>query len=70
MLIKTEHLLDYCQGCQTNMLRCKTCDNNCCNGGYGEVDGEVCIDCPDAYAVQKAYWDDPDSVDFVKQKVK
>ena len=31
------------------MYRCGTCDNNTCNAGYGEVNGETCKDCPEAY---------------------
>lgn len=35
------------------MVRCKTCGNNCCNGGYGELaDGSKCPDCPSAYEKQ------------------
>lgn len=38
-------------------IRCGTCGNNTCNGGYGEVDGKHCPDCPEAYAVCQAWYD-------------
>lgn len=28
---------------------CRTCGNNTCNGGYGEVNGHDCFDCESAY---------------------
>jgi hypothetical protein len=46
-------------------VRCKTCNNNCCNGGYGKINGEKCKDCPDAYDIQKLYCKDPNTVEFV-----
>lgn len=35
------------------MIVCGKCGNNCCNGGYGVVDGKECPDCPSAYELQK-----------------
>lgn len=62
--MNTKHKLDYCPLCEGHMLRCKTCNNNCCNGMYGTVDGEKCTDCPDAYLVQDIYWKNPEAVVF------
>ena len=36
------------------MVVCGKCGNNCCNGGYGEVDGRSCDACPSAYGMQDA----------------
>jgi len=38
---------------------CSTCGNSCCNGTYGEIDGEPCPDCQDAYAYQASERDMP-----------
>jgi hypothetical protein len=48
------HHWDYCDHCQTSMVICGKCGNNCCNGGYGEVDGIQCDACPSAYDMQDA----------------
>lgn len=66
-MITTKHKLSYCNLCQTEMIKCATCGNNCCNGGSGEVNGETCKDCDDAYNIQNAYLNDPDSVLFLKE---
>lgn len=50
--MKVKHVLDYCELCETEMVRCGTCGNNCCNGSYGEVNGAKCPDCPAAYDAQ------------------
>jgi hypothetical protein len=50
--MKVKHVLDYCDGCETEMVTCGTCGNNCCNGGYGEINGAKCPDCPAAYDAQ------------------
>lgn len=64
-MIKSKHILSYCQLCRGNMVRCSTCGNNCCNGGYGQdANGETCKDCPSAYEVQDLYWADSTSVEF------
>ena len=63
--IKTEHKPDICGACGP-MLRCRTCNNNCCNGGSGEVDGKKCQDCLDCYEVQDLWWKEPDAVEFVR----
>jgi hypothetical protein len=34
------------------MVICPKCGNNCCNGGYGKVDGKTCDVCPLAYQYQ------------------
>jgi hypothetical protein len=52
------------------MIICKTCGNNCCNGGSGVVDGAPCKDCLDAYDVQDAYYANPLDVEFAGGRVK
>ena len=39
----------YCEHCQSDVIICGKCGNNTCNGGYGEVDGVQCDQCPSAY---------------------
>lgn len=63
-MIKSKHILSYCQLCRSDIVRCATCHNNCCNGGYGQVNGENCTDCPDAYDMQDLYNKEPASVEF------
>jgi hypothetical protein len=41
--------IKFCELCDTDMVICPTCGNNCCNGGYGEVNDMPCQDCPMAY---------------------
>jgi hypothetical protein len=62
--VKTKHKLSHCELCDTDMVICATCGNNCCNGGYGTVDGVECTDCPEAYHFQEMFWKDPNSVKF------
>ncbi len=56
--IKVKHRWEYCDHCETDVVICGTCGNNCCNGGYGEVMGVepcttmTCPDCPSAYDLQ------------------
>lgn len=57
--MKAKHILDYCDLCEHQMVRCGTCNNNCCNAMYGEVNGEQCPDCPEAYAIQDLYEKNP-----------
>lgn len=64
-MIETKHLLSRCELCDTDMIICATCGNNCCNGGYGKINGEPCKDCPDAYDVQDAYWENPSNIIFI-----
>ncbi len=47
-----EYTIEECSICGWTVI-CPKCGNNCCNGGYGEIDGETCDVCPDAYAYQK-----------------
>ncbi len=65
-MIKSKHTLSYCPGCRTEMVRCGTCNNNCCNGGSGQIDGNVCPDCDDAYDAQTMHHNEPGSVEFAK----
>jgi len=34
---KNPHTVAYCPQCDTDMVKCGTCGNNCCNGGYGNL---------------------------------
>jgi hypothetical protein len=47
-----KHTWDYCGLCRAPFVKCATCGNNCCNGGYGSIDGKECPDCPSAYEMQ------------------
>lgn len=67
-MIYSDHFLDYCELCKTEMIRCKTCDNIGCNGGSGTVDGKPCPDCDDAYAMQAIYWNDWSAITFKVKK--
>ena len=49
-----EHCFDYCRLCETVMVRCGECGNNCCNATYGK-DG-TCPSCPSAYELQDKNW--------------
>jgi hypothetical protein len=61
----SRHTLSYCNLCETDIVICADCGNNCCNGGTGEVDGARC-GCSEAYEDQDAYWKNPDCVRFAK----
>lgn len=50
--METPHRWDYCDLCEVEIVMCGKCGNNCCNGGYGEVDGKKCDACPSAYELQ------------------
>jgi hypothetical protein len=65
-MLRSKHTLAHCKLCDTDMVRCGTCNNNCCNSTYGEVDGKVCPDCPEAYDHQAIFWKDPIKVRFAK----
>ena len=56
----SKHILDYCEQCQTQIVVCATCHNNCCNGTYGMINGSYCPDCPDAYDMQDLLWQNQD----------
>ena len=64
----SRHTLAHCLGCDSDIVRCGTCNNNCCNGSKGPNPGidMSCPDCDDAYEDQTAYWKDPDCVRFAK----
>lgn len=48
-----EHHWETCAMCGP-MVVCGKCGNNCCNGGYGLIDGKECGACPSAYDKQDA----------------
>ncbi len=53
-MLKTEkNTLSYCGLCERIMVLCGVCGNNTCNGGYGEVNGVDCPNCPSAYEEDK-----------------
>lgn len=53
-MLKTEkNTLSYCTLCERDMVLCGVCGNNTCNGGYGEVNGVDCKNCPSAYEEDK-----------------
>lgn len=64
-MIISRHTLSYCIGCQTDMVFCADCGNNCCNSLTGKVNDVDC-GCEEAYAHQHAYWKDKTSVRFAK----
>ena len=66
-MINSRHTLSYCSLCDTEMVICADCNNNCCNGGTGKVNGENC-GCKEAYAHQDEYWKDKNSVTFENKK--
>lgn len=47
-----ESAWEYCSWCDCAMICCPKCGNNCCSGGYGNINGEKCDLCPDAYKYQ------------------
>lgn len=46
----------WCPLCETAYVECPKCGNNCCNGGYGQIDGEPCDVCELAYQYQDLAW--------------
>ncbi len=50
------HHWSHCNLCDVDMVICGKCGNNCCNGGYGTVDGQMCDACPSAYEVQDKHY--------------
>jgi Zn-finger protein len=64
---KKEHTWDYCGHCNYPFVRCGTCGMNCCSGSTGEINGEPCPDCNDAY--EKQHEEPPNfSKKYIKQK--
>jgi len=64
-VLRSRHTLGYCDNCQTEMVVCADCGNNCCNAGTGEINGRRC-GCEEAYAHQAEYWQNNDRVRFTK----
>jgi len=46
---------EWCELCKTAYVRCSKCNNNCCNGGTGDIEGQRC-GCEEAYVHQHKYW--------------
>ncbi len=57
MSTEMEFKIEYCKACETDMIICPKCGNNCCNGGSGKVNGEPCDVCSLAYQYQQLVWD-------------
>jgi hypothetical protein len=47
----------WCDLCDTSFVYCPKCGNNCCNAGYGKIDGETCDICELAYQYQHLAWE-------------
>ena len=47
----------WCKLCGGSFVYCPKCGNNCCNGGHGKLNGEVCDVCPLTYQYQKLAWE-------------
>jgi len=65
-----KHTWDYCGVCCDAFVRCGKCGNNCCNGGYGEIDGKPCDACSFAYEMQCSEKPPKFSEEYKAQKVK
>lgn len=65
-LIRSKHYLSRCNQCGP-MVICSTCGNNCCNAGYGQIDGVKCIDCLGAYKHQDIFHKYPKYIIFAKK---
>jgi len=50
----------YCEMCERDNVICGKCGNNTCNGGYGEINGEKCDQCPSAYAEDQSIANEKD----------
>jgi len=48
-----KHKWVWCKMCCCASYICPECGNNCCNGGYGKVDGEICKVCLESYKYQQ-----------------
>ena len=66
-MIKSRHTLSYCEQCETYMVICADCGNNCCNAMTGNIDGNPC-GCKEAYDHQSKYHIDNNSVVFKKSR--
>lgn len=66
-MITSRHTIGHCDSCQTDMVFCADCGNNCCNAGTKDVDGKPC-GCSEAYEHQDALYADPDSVTFANDR--
>ena len=55
-----DHYWTYCRHCQTDVVICGKCGNNCCNGGRGETFGQLagvmapCDGCDEAYIMHNS----------------
>ena len=55
---KYKNKIDFCLLCEGFVMKCNACGNNCCNGGYGEIGGKECENCPKAYDEQTEFWNE------------
>ena len=66
-VVRSKHTLGHCNGCDTDMVLCATCGNNCCNAGHGTLPGGApCPDCEEAYSHQSMLWEHPEWIEFAK----
>lgn len=50
-----QHQVTFCELCERDVVLCKKCGNNTCNGGYGTLpNGETCDECSSAYEQDRA----------------
>lgn len=61
------HTWDICGNCGL-MVMCGTCNNNCCNGGHGEINGKECPDCSSAYDFQSEHLEEAEV--FYEREIK
>lgn len=59
----TKHYWMFCSSCNTDVVICGTCGNNCCNGGNGTIiKGGVEIECPDCDSAYDYYYRGIDAI--------
>lgn len=44
---------EWCGECDFAFIRCPKCGNNCCCGGYGQIEGKECDVCSLSYQYQE-----------------
>ena len=63
-MIYSQHKLSYCDLCETEMVICAVCGNNCCNGSDGKASKGIDCDCSEAYEHQKIYYENSANITF------
>lgn len=62
-MIASRHAIKHCALCETDMVICADCGNNCCNAGTNDIGGRPC-GCSEAYEHQGVLWKDPTNITF------